>query len=50
MEDEDINIPSPQIQATIKNNDIGNLLDLDWDEPTDEVPTSSILMDRNQHR
>ncbi|KAG0750093.1 hypothetical protein G6F62_000685 [Rhizopus arrhizus] len=50
MEDEDINIPSPQIQATIKNNDIGNLLDLDWDEPTDEVPTSPILMDRNQHR
>ncbi|KAG1152959.1 hypothetical protein G6F37_000499 [Rhizopus arrhizus] len=47
MEDEDINIPSPQIQATIKNNDIGNLLDLDWDEPTDEVPTSPILVDRN---
>jgi AP-1 complex subunit beta-1 len=32
-EEEDINAPPPQIQAAIKSNDIGNLLDLDWDEP-----------------
>ncbi|KAG2189000.1 hypothetical protein INT44_004142 [Umbelopsis vinacea] len=31
-EEEDINAPPPQIQAAIKNNDIGNLLDLDWDD------------------
>lgn len=30
--EEDVNAPPPQIQAAIKNNDIGNLLDLDWDE------------------
>jgi len=32
-EEEDINAPPPQIQAAIKSNDIGNLLDLDWDDP-----------------
>lgn len=47
-EDEDINAPPPQIQAAIKNNDIGNLLDLDWDQPA-EVPTSPILTEQNQH-
>lgn len=32
-DEEDVSAPPPQIQAAIKNNDIGNLLDLDWDEP-----------------
>lgn len=42
-EEDDINAPPPQIQAAIKNNDIGNLLDLDWDEPSAETPVSPIL-------
>ncbi|KAI9345396.1 adaptin N terminal region-domain-containing protein [Pilaira anomala] len=46
-EEEDINAPPPQIQAAIKNNDIGNLLDLDWDAPT-ETPTSPIMNDGQQ--
>lgn len=42
-EEEDINAPPPQIQAAIKSNDIGNLLDLDWDAPaaTGSPTTSS---------
>ncbi|KAG2182260.1 hypothetical protein INT43_007187 [Umbelopsis isabellina] len=42
-EEEDINAPPPQIQAAIKSNDIGNLLDLDWDAPaaTESPSTSS---------
>ncbi|KAG1093071.1 hypothetical protein G6F42_019040 [Rhizopus arrhizus] len=42
-EEDDLNAPPPQIQAAIKNNDIGNLLDLDWDEPSAETPVSPIL-------
>lgn len=42
-EEEDVHAPPPQIQAAIKNNDIGNLLDLDWDEPSAETPASPIL-------
>lgn len=38
-DEEDITAPPPQIQAAIKNNDIGNLLDLDWDEPAASSPT-----------
>ncbi|KAG1175360.1 hypothetical protein G6F70_004252 [Rhizopus microsporus] len=41
-EDDDVNAPPPQIQAAIKNNDIGNLLDLDWDEPAAETPKSPV--------
>lgn len=37
-DEEDITAPPPQIQAAIKNNDIGNLLDLDWDEPAASSP------------
>lgn len=48
-EEEDINAPPPQIQAAIKNNDIGNLLDLDWDAPT-ETPTSPIMNDGQQQQ
>ncbi|KAH8556443.1 adaptin N terminal region-domain-containing protein [Umbelopsis sp. PMI_123] len=40
-EEEDINAPPPQIQAAIKNNDIGNLLDLDWDDPGATAGASS---------
>lgn len=40
-EEEDINAPPPQIQAAIKSNDIGNLLDLDWDDPGAGAPSSS---------
>lgn len=46
-EEEDINAPPPQIQAAIKNNDIGNLLDLDWDEPSAEAASSHILQQGN---
>ncbi|KAG2210778.1 hypothetical protein INT46_006848 [Mucor plumbeus] len=42
-EEDDINAPPPQIRDAIKNNDIGNLLDLDWDEPSAETPVSPIL-------
>ncbi|CAO3654214.1 unnamed protein product [Mucor hiemalis] len=48
-EEDDINAPPPQIQAAIKNNDIGNLLDLDWDAPT-ESPVSPILSDQQQQQ
>ncbi|KAI8367849.1 adaptin N terminal region-domain-containing protein [Choanephora cucurbitarum] len=43
IEDEDVNAPPPQIQAAIKSNDIGNLLDLDWDEPSAEASGSPIM-------
>ncbi|OAD71564.1 hypothetical protein PHYBLDRAFT_134596 [Phycomyces blakesleeanus NRRL 1555(-)] len=33
-DEDDVTAPPPNIQAAIKNNDIGNLLDLDWDEPS----------------
>lgn len=36
-DEDDVTAPPPQIRAAIKNNDIGNLLDLDWDEPTETV-------------
>ncbi|KAI8646883.1 adaptin N terminal region-domain-containing protein [Parasitella parasitica] len=42
-EEDDIDAPPPQIQAAIKNNDIGNLLDLDWGEQSVETPVSPIL-------
>ncbi|RCH88656.1 beta-adaptin, partial [Rhizopus stolonifer] len=48
-EEEDINAPPPQIQAAIKNNDIGNLLDLDWDEPSAETPVSPIMTETQGH-
>lgn len=35
------------IQEAIKNNDIGNLLDLDWDAPT-ETPVSPIMAEHQQ--
>ncbi|KAI7847935.1 adaptin N terminal region-domain-containing protein [Circinella umbellata] len=37
-DEEDETAPPPQIQAAIKNNDLGNLLDLDWDEPSASSP------------
>ncbi|CAO3583435.1 unnamed protein product [Absidia cylindrospora] len=37
VDEDDMTAPPPKIQAALKNNDIGNLLDLDWDEP----PTTS---------
>ncbi|KAI8337142.1 adaptin N terminal region-domain-containing protein [Chlamydoabsidia padenii] len=40
-EEEDVTAPPPKIQEALKNNDIDNLLDLDWDEP---AATSSSLM------
>ncbi|KAI7890496.1 adaptin N terminal region-domain-containing protein [Mucor mucedo] len=46
-EDDDINAPPPMIQEAIKNNDIGNLLDLDWDAPT-ETPASPIMAEHQQ--
>ncbi|KAI9256950.1 adaptin N terminal region-domain-containing protein, partial [Sporodiniella umbellata] len=48
IEEEDINAPPPQIQAAIKNNDIGNLLDLDWDQPAAETPVSPVLAEQSQ--
>lgn len=48
-EEDDINAPPPQIQAAIKNNDIGNLLDLDWDAPA-ETPVSPIMSDPQQQQ
>ncbi|CEP18206.1 hypothetical protein [Parasitella parasitica] len=42
-EEDDINAPPPQIQAAIKNNDIGNLLDLDWGDQSVDTPVSPIL-------
>lgn len=48
-EDDDINAPPPMIQEAIKNNDIGNLLDLDWDAPT-ETPVSPIMGDHQQQQ
>ncbi|ORX55072.1 Adaptor protein complex beta subunit [Hesseltinella vesiculosa] len=44
LEEEDVTAPPPKIQAALKNNDIGNLLDLDWDEPASpsiHTPTSA---------
>ncbi|KAF7722198.1 beta-adaptin [Apophysomyces ossiformis] len=43
-DEDDVTAPPPQIQAAIKNNDIGNLLDLDWDEPANQA-TSPIMAD-----
>ncbi|KAI9270566.1 adaptin N terminal region-domain-containing protein [Phascolomyces articulosus] len=37
-DEDDETAPPPQIQAAIKNNDLGNLLDLDWDEPSASSP------------
>ena len=48
-DDDDINAPPPQIQAALKNNDIGNLLDLDWDAPT-ETPVSPIMSEQQQQQ
>ncbi|KAI8878932.1 Adaptor protein complex beta subunit [Backusella circina FSU 941] len=45
-DEEDINAPPRQIQEALKNNDIGNLLDLDWDEPASENPISPILQNQ----
>ncbi|KAI7905127.1 adaptin N terminal region-domain-containing protein [Cokeromyces recurvatus] len=42
-EEDDMTAPPPQIQAAIKNNDIGNLLDLDWDAATESSPISPVM-------
>ncbi|CAO3702658.1 unnamed protein product [Rhizopus stolonifer] len=49
VDEEDINAPPPQIQAAMKNNDIGNLLDLDWDQPAAQTPVSPVLTEQNQN-
>ncbi|SAM09115.1 hypothetical protein [Absidia glauca] len=41
-DEEDASAPPPKIQEAIKNNDIDNLLDLDWDEPA-TAGSSSLL-------
>ncbi|KAI9485877.1 MAG: adaptin N terminal region-domain-containing protein [Benjaminiella poitrasii] len=41
-DEDDLTAPPLQIQAALKNNDIGNLLDLDWDAPS-ESPVSPIM-------
>ncbi|SAM07572.1 hypothetical protein [Absidia glauca] len=43
-DEEDATAPPPKIQEALKNNDIDNLLDLDWDEP---AATGSSLMANN---
>ncbi|KAI8342290.1 adaptin N terminal region-domain-containing protein [Chlamydoabsidia padenii] len=40
-DEDDATAPPPKIQEALKNNDIDNLLDLDWDEP---AATGSSLM------
>ncbi|KAI7861905.1 adaptin N terminal region-domain-containing protein [Spinellus fusiger] len=37
LDEDDVTAPPPNIQKAIKNNDIQNLLDLDWDEPNNNV-------------
>ncbi|KAI7902278.1 adaptin N terminal region-domain-containing protein [Cokeromyces recurvatus] len=46
-EEEDPNAPPQKIREAIKNNNIGDLLDLDWSEPspTQEMPISNNLFD-----
>jgi hypothetical protein len=40
-EDEDINAPPEKIREAMKNNDVGDLLDLDWSEPSVQEPFSN---------
>lgn len=40
-EDEDINAPPEKIREAIKKNDIGDLLDLDWSEPSIQEPSTN---------
>ncbi|KAI9007902.1 adaptin N terminal region-domain-containing protein [Phycomyces nitens] len=47
-DEDDVTAPPPNIQAAIKNNDIGNLLDLDWDEPSNTVSSPVVDSSRNQ--
>ncbi|KAI8978920.1 adaptin N terminal region-domain-containing protein [Pilobolus umbonatus] len=48
QEDDDINAPPPQIRAAMKNNDIENLLDLDWDEPAESVASPTTANSQEQ--
>ncbi|KAI8099337.1 adaptin N terminal region-domain-containing protein [Halteromyces radiatus] len=43
-DEDDATAPPPKIQEALKNNDIDNLLDLDWDEP---AATGTSLMANN---